>query len=152
MPYRLITEKEHNAIRSSSHNNLDVEAWVDTILHPGPYKYSNFNLQYGSESSVTAFEPNEKGFRDVFGNVWTWCEDHFHPLDGFKTHDLYSDFSTPCFDCQHFMILGGSFISTGDTCTIFARSHFRPHFYQHAGFRLARYEDGNTSSDAVKML
>lgn len=151
MPYRLITEKEHNAMRSSSHSNLDVEARVDSILQPGPYKHVNFNLQHGSESSVTAFEPNEKGFRDVFGNVWSWCEDHFHPLSGFKEIPLYPDFSLPCYDSAHFMILGGSFISTGDNCSVFMRSHFRPHFYQHAGFRLARYEDGNPSSDAVDL-
>ena len=34
------------------------------------------------------------------------------------------------------MILGGSFISTGAEATAHARFHFRPHFFQHAGFRL----------------
>jgi putative 4-mercaptohistidine N1-methyltranferase len=34
------------------------------------------------------------------------------------------------------MILGGSFISTGDEASVFARFHFRPHFFQHAGFRI----------------
>ena len=34
------------------------------------------------------------------------------------------------------MILGGSFISTGDEASIWSRFHFRPHFFQHAGFRV----------------
>ena len=34
------------------------------------------------------------------------------------------------------MIVGGSFISTGDEASVFARFHFRPHFLQHSGFRL----------------
>ena len=46
------------------------------------------------------------------------------------------DFSTPCFDGQHNIIMGGSFISTGNEASVFARFHFRPHFYQHVGFRL----------------
>ena len=40
------------------------------------------------------------------------------------------------FDGRHQMILGGSFISTGDEVSTWARFHFRPHFFQHAGFRL----------------
>merc|ERR1719464_2111786 len=71
------------------------------------------------------------------GNAWEWTEDHFNPLDGFEVHHVYDDFSTPCFDGRHNMIMGGSFISTGDNgASIFCRYHFRPHFLQHSGFRL----------------
>ncbi len=49
---------------------------------------------------------------------------------------MYDDFSSPCFDGKHSMIVGGSFISTGDEASVFARFHFRPHFLQHSGFRL----------------
>ncbi len=150
VPYRLITEKEHNAMRSSAQGTLDGVSRVDAVMLDGPHE-ANINLSFGSESSVTAFAPNDKGFRDVFGNVWQWCEDHFHPLQGFKIHELYHDFSTPCFDAVHFMMLGGSFISTGDSSSIFSRSHFRPHFYQHAGFRLAKYEDNLPQSSAVNI-
>ena len=108
----------------------------------------NSNLLSGGESPVHALTANGKGFRDVFGNVWQWCEDHFHPLAGAKPHPYYDDFSTPCYDGEHQMILGGSFISTGDEASHFARFHFRPHFFQHAGFRIARSEDGNPASDA----
>ncbi len=70
--------------------------------------------------------------------MWEWCEDHFNGLPGFKTSYLYDDFSTPCFDGRHNMIMGGSWASTGDLASCFARYMFRRHFYQHCGFRLAR--------------
>ncbi|NBX03636.1 MAG: putative 4-mercaptohistidine N1-methyltransferase, partial [Alphaproteobacteria bacterium] len=108
----------------------------------------NLGLQAGSERSVSASAANSKGFHDAFGNVWQWQEDHFHPLEGAKPHPYYDDFSLPCYDGEHQMILGGSFISTGDEASAFARFHFRPHFFQHAGLRIARSEDGNTASDA----
>merc|ERR1719152_342471 len=79
------------------------------------------------------------------GNVWEWCGDDFHPLDGFRVHPLYDDFSTPCFDGAHNMIMGGSWASTGNEASAFARFHFRPHFFQHAGFRLTTSAAGNAS-------
>jgi putative 4-mercaptohistidine N1-methyltranferase len=79
------------------------------------------------------------------GNAWQWCEDHFNPLSGSKLDPLYEDFSVPCYDGKHQMLLGGSFVSTGDEASIWARFHFRPHFYQHAGVRVVRSAgDGNT--------
>jgi len=30
--------------------------------------------------------------------------DFFYGLPGFQTHDLYDDFSTPCFDSEHNMM------------------------------------------------
>ena len=53
------------------------------------------------------FPPNKAGIYDLHGNVWTWVEDHFNGLDGFSTSYLYDDFSSPCFDSRHSMILGG---------------------------------------------
>ena len=88
---------------------------------------------------------------DLSGNVWEWCEDDFHPLDGFKIHPIYDDFSTPCFDGLHNMILGGSFVSTGDEASMWARFHFRPHFHQHAGFRLAISDNNTFSSHRTKI-
>ena len=84
------------------------------------------------------FPANAKGFHDVFGNVWEWVEDNFNGLPGSKTHYLYDDFSTPCYDGRHNLIMGSSWISTGDEASDFARFMFRRHFYQHCGFRLAR--------------
>jgi SAM-dependent methyltransferase len=87
-------------------------------------------------SPVDAMPLNDKGFADVFGNAWEWMVDYFSPLPGFQVHPIYEDFSTPCFDGLHNVIMGGSFISTGNEASIHSRFHFRPHFYQHASFRL----------------
>lgn len=122
--YRLITEAEHHRLRPS--NTIDVSRY-------------NLSLASGAERPVgldiDASRDNEAG--DLFGNVWQWCEDEFNPLDGFAVNKYYDDFSVPCFDGEHQMMLGGSFISTGDEATTWARFHFRPHFFQHAGFRIA---------------
>ncbi|MET3133086.1 5-histidylcysteine sulfoxide synthase/putative 4-mercaptohistidine N1-methyltransferase [Oxalobacteraceae bacterium GrIS 1.11] len=114
--YRLPTEAEYTLLRGAGD--------AGASLH----------LAHGSERSVLASAPNAAGVRDIGGNLWDWCEDDFHPLDGFKVHPHYDDFSTPCFDGEHAMILGGSFISTGNEASPTARFHFRRHFFQHAGF------------------
>jgi len=85
------------------------------------------NLCYGSEFPSNLAR-NEKGFYDVFGNAWEHCLDVFNPLDDYSVHNYYQDFSMPCFDGRHNMIMGGSFVSTGDEASKFARFHFRPHF------------------------
>ena len=157
-PYRLLQEKEHMAMRDAAQQALvnaqqdhEFPLLNDPVMNPagGRHVRINHNLMLGSEGPVTQFSENAKGFNDVFGNVWQWCEDAFHPLPDFAIHPYYVDFSTPCFDNQHQMILGGSFISTGDEASVFARFHFRPHFFQHAGFRLAQ-GDKNSLSEGSK--
>ena len=102
---------------------------------------SNLNLAFSSQNPVDQFEPSHTGHRDTTGNAWEWTEDHFNPLKGFEVHHVYDDFSTPCFDGKHSMIVGGSFMSTGDEASVFARFHFRPHFLQHSGFRLVASDE-----------
>ena len=61
--------------------------------------YMSIHLQ-----PVNMFPANSMGFYDVYGNVWEWLEDQFNGLPGFKTHYLYDDFSSPCFDGRHTMM------------------------------------------------
>jgi putative 4-mercaptohistidine N1-methyltranferase len=133
LPYRLLTEAEHHMLRDDKE-----------------YVWNN-SLRSGGEVGVSHNPANDKGFYDVFGNVWQWCEDHFHPLPGNAPHPYYDDFSVPCYDGEHQIILGGSFISSGDEASIWARFHFRPHFMQHVGFRIVRSEDGNPACDARRI-
>lgn len=145
-PYRLISEVEHHLIRDSSTNDTSKAHMRDFLLaysgsqmwdaSSGNNKY-NSNLAFGSHTPVDLLQPSDRGFHDTFGNVWQWSADDFNMLDGFEVHPLYLDFSSPCFDGLHTIILGGSFMSTGDEASIFSRFHFRPHFNQHAGFRMA---------------
>lgn len=136
--YRLLTEAEHQALRTVA-VAPSTGAPIDPVMAAsGCAAQFNLNFHSGSESPVDHFPPNQHGFSDVFGNVWQWCEDHFHPLPQSQPHPYYDDFSAPCYDGEHQMILGGSFISTGDEASIWSRFHFRPHFFQHAGFRLVQ--------------
>jgi len=144
---RIITELEHNAIRSpqqvaerSSGSNVE-----DPVLHSNDGRLSNtsgfnLNLSHSSMSPVNSSPANERGFHDVFGNAWQWTKDYFSALPGFEVHPFYEDFSTPCFDGLHHVIQGGSFISTGNEASIYSRFHFRPHFYQHSSFRVVEQE------------
>jgi 5-histidylcysteine sulfoxide synthase len=136
--YRLLTEAEHHAIRQAGKY-----FGSDTTNKSADALY-NANLRWGSETPVNFAESNnqDKVF-DLFGNVWQWCEDHFNPLAGSHVHPYYDDFSTPCYDGEHQMIMGGSFVSTGDEASSWARFHFRPHFFQHAGFRIVHSPSGS---------
>ena len=139
--HRVLTEAEHHAIRD------ELAKTPSGLLDDD--RARNVNLAWGSQSSVDAFPPTQRGFHDVFGNVWEWCEDFFQPLPGFGAHPLYDDFSTPCFDGKHHVVLGGSFLSTGAEAAAFARFQFRPHFFQHAGFRLASSDRVDGPRDAA---
>ncbi len=48
------------------------------------------------------------GFHDVFGNVWEWTEDHFNGLPGYASDPIYDDFSAPCFDGRHTLMMVGT--------------------------------------------
>lgn len=160
---RITTEAEHQLLRDEQ-NLLEKELPVERLGELDPamslsgqecinVRGYNYQLAYSSACPVDAHQPNSKGLHDVFGNVWHWCLDYFCPFPGFDVHPVYDDFSTPCFDGKHNVILGGSFMSCGQLASAFARYHFRPHFFQHAGFRVVvpsedEVEPRTTSMDA----
>ncbi len=108
-------------------------------------KRANINLSHFiSPCSVDRFEFN--GIFDVIGNVWQWSDTTIDGFKGFKVHPAYDDFSTPTFDNKHNLIKGGSFISTGNEATKYARYAFRRHFFQHAGFRYIKKDNVKKAS------
>lgn len=140
---RVLTELEHHRIRDPSLLDVSLGTKREPVMQHagGPEMLKlgyNLNMSYGSETPVDLLPPSASGFHDVMGNTWEWCEDHFSALPGFKVHPYYDDFSLPCFDALHNIIIGGSWMSTGDEASIFARFHFRPHFHQFSSFRLVR--------------
>eukprot|EP00536_Pseudo-nitzschia_multiseries_P011021 jgi/Psemu1/289448/fgenesh1_pg.356_\ len=148
-PYRILTEAEHHVIRHKE-NNLEAarkDVSADKVMvtsgedFPAGVNGTNLNLAFSSQNPVDQFAPSHTGHKDTTGNAWEWTEDHFNPLKGFEVHHVYDDFSSPCFDGKHSMIVGGSFASTGDEASVFARFHFRPHFLQHSGFRLVASDE-----------
>lgn len=136
--YHLTTEPIHQLLRDPADRSSDTTG--DAVMagsSTGELTGKNFNFSHLSFSPVDALPPTQSGFHDVFGNAWEWCEDMFSALPGFYVHRYYDDFSAPCFDGEHHVIMGGSFVSSGDNgASKFARYHFRPHFFQHAGFRV----------------
>eukprot|EP00584_Thalassiosira_punctigera_P000522 CAMPEP_0172526622 /NCGR_PEP_ID=MMETSP1067-20121228/1484_1 /TAXON_ID=265564 ORGANISM="Thalassiosira punctigera, Strain Tpunct2005C2" /NCGR_SAMPLE_ID=MMETSP1067 /ASSEMBLY_ACC=CAM_ASM_000444 /LENGTH=993 /DNA_ID=CAMNT_0013310161 /DNA_START=78 /DNA_END=3059 /DNA_ORIENTATION=+ len=148
-PLRVLTEAEHQILRHDEHN-LDAarsKVEADKVMVTSGAQFShgptgaNLNMAFSSHNPVDAFPPSHTGHHDTVGNAWEWTEDHFNPLKNFEAHHVYDDFSTPCFDGKHSMIVGGSFMSTGDEASVFARFHFRPHFLQHSGFRLVASDE-----------
>mgnify|MGYP000007274004 CR=1 FL=1 len=102
----------------------------------------NINLEkFASSCPVTMFPQGD--FFDVVGNVWQWTRTPIMPFNGFGVHPLYDDFSVPTFDGRHNLMLGGSWISTGNVAIASARYAFRRHFFQHAGFRTIVEEPGS---------
>lgn len=127
---RLLSEAEWRILAN------DAIAQHNPDLADGHY---NLHLRYGSPwAASTAPEQGTLGLRDVLGNVWTWLSDDWNPLEGFSPHPYYQDFSSPYFDKDHGMMLGGSWASTGLSASPNYRLWFRREFMQHAGFRLAK--------------
>ena len=129
--WRLLSEAEFTLI---ANENLQKDT------EPVFTKNYNLNMAFGSPTPV-GFMKNaqtESGFNDIYGNVWDWLNDDFYPLPGFEVHPWYEDFSLPFFDEEHSMMLGGSWVTTGTGASHFYRLWFRRHFFQHAGFRMAR--------------
>ena len=88
---------------------------------------------WASPCPVTQFAHGE--LYDVAGNVWQWTETPIYPFPGFDVHTIYDDFTTPTFDGRHNLMMGGSWVSSGNASRRDARYAFRRHFFQHAGFR-----------------
>lgn len=139
--FRVMTELEHHAIRDHQQKS-DAQTGADPVLRSPETQQLNANMRFSSMSPVDAFPANSQGFYDVMGNAWEWTEDYFSALPGFQVHKFYEDFSTPCFDGLHHVIMGSSFVSTGNEASIYSRYHFRPHFHQHASFRLVQVDSG----------
>jgi putative 4-mercaptohistidine N1-methyltranferase len=137
----VIRHQDHNLVAARNDVNADKVMVTSGEDFPLGSTGSNLNLAFSSQNPVDYFAPSHTGHRDTTGNAWEWTEDHFNPLPGFEVHHVYDDFSSPCFDGKHSIIVGGSFMSTGDEASVFARFHFRPHFLQHSGFRLVASDD-----------
>jgi formylglycine-generating enzyme required for sulfatase activity len=58
------------------------------IAWPGAYRGG---LACCGCSPVDALPATDKGFHDVFGSAWEWCEDHFSALPGTKAMHRVDD-------------------------------------------------------------
>jgi 5-histidylcysteine sulfoxide synthase/putative 4-mercaptohistidine N1-methyltranferase len=109
-------------------------------LENGIVAQANLHLDHAASSCPVNRHAHGSLF-DVVGNVWQWTETAIYPLDKFKVHPLYDDFTMPTFDGRHNLFKGGSWISCGNESRRSARYAFRKHFFQHAGFRYVIAEE-----------
>ena len=127
---RLLYEAEWKLLTDRYFNN--------ELLDFDSYGNFNTNFRFGSPSPVGYYALNSDLPTDLLGNVWEILSNDFYPLDGFKVHSYYKDFSLPFFDSDHCMMAGGSWASTGNSASRYYRLWFRRDFIQHAGFRLVK--------------
>tara|TARA_B100000424_G_scaffold14638_1_gene10740 strand:+ start:1173 stop:2549 length:1377 start_codon:yes stop_codon:yes gene_type:complete len=88
---RLPTESEWEY--TSTNGGKTVYPWGNKMI-------KNLNLNYsGSVCDVNSFVEgdNHFGVRQLFGNVWEWCEEPIYPYDGFEIDPIYREFSYPFF-------------------------------------------------------
>ncbi len=122
---RMPTEAEWTLLHSQA-----VPDQYDEIEAPG-----NLNLRNEMSACPITRHAFTNGFFDVIGNVWQWTETAIDGFDGFETHPIYDDFSTPTFDGKHNLFKGGAWISTGNLAIRDSRYAFRRHFNQFSGLR-----------------
>jgi formylglycine-generating enzyme required for sulfatase activity len=119
----------------------------------GNYSYANgpqgtYRVQ---TIEVGSFPANAWGLHDMHGNVWEWCEDHWHgsykgaPTDG-------SAWLNPKAEVDELRLLrGGSWFNNPGYCRSAYRIYFHPDIqYSDVGFRVCCLPQGCSSTAARK--
>ena len=101
-------------------------------------EWANHNGNIGETTPVGQFPPNAFGLYDMHGNMWEWCEDHWHqnygvdggaPTDGSAWLKQDSGASR--------VLRGGSWDNLPRTCRSACRYDYDPGFrYYSIGFRV----------------
>jgi formylglycine-generating enzyme required for sulfatase activity len=105
--------------------------------YPGAYGPGRLGNYRKKTTPVREFSPNEFGLYDMHGNVWEWCEDHWHgdykgaPIDG----KSWIDKMTETDDRRVFR--GGSLGDLPRVCSSVSRNAFSPAAAHYSvGFRV----------------
>jgi ergothioneine biosynthesis protein EgtB len=76
------------------------------------------------------------GVHDLMGNGWEWTSTIFAPLPGFTPMASYPEYSADFFDGRHYVLKGGSPVTSRELLRRSFRNWFRPHYpYVYAKFR-----------------
>uniref|UniRef100_A0A7S2HUB9 Sulfatase-modifying factor enzyme-like domain-containing protein n=1 Tax=Zooxanthella nutricula TaxID=1333877 RepID=A0A7S2HUB9_9DINO len=104
---RLPMEDEHMRMRDSVPTDLQ-----DSAHGPawGAWTPGNINLAFWASSCPVDTFKSPLGLYDVLGNVWQHCLTPIDVLEGFETHPLYDDFTTPTIGEAHSRIMGGAWM------------------------------------------
>jgi formylglycine-generating enzyme required for sulfatase activity len=110
-----------NAAPNGAHGNFDFAHWdpVSVYAHPG-----------GNSSS---------GVSQMIGNGWEWTSTPFKGFDGFEASSYYPGYSANFFDDEHFVLKGGSPVTSRNLLRRSFRNWFRKDYpYVYSTIRLMR--------------
>ena len=109
---------------------------------------ANFNgtFPYGSDlkgtfraqtTDVTSFPANDWGLQDMHGNVWEWCEDHWHGNYDFAPEDDQPWLIPAAGPDEGRLLRGGSWVALPGYCRSAYRINFHPDYRSFTiGFRV----------------
>jgi formylglycine-generating enzyme required for sulfatase activity len=108
--------------------NYRPEDWKisDTTTYPGVYGPGRLGTYRQKTTPVKEFPPNRFGLYDMHGNVWEWCEDHWHgdyegaPIDGKSWIDKTAETEASR------VLRGGSWLLAPGYCRSAVRDSFSP--------------------------
>jgi len=94
-------------------------------------------------SDVASFPANGWGLHDLHGNVWEWCEDHWHDRYNFAPGDYQPWLIPAAADDELRLLRGGSWNLYPGYCRSASRIHARPVYaYHDVGFRVVCLPQG----------
>jgi formylglycine-generating enzyme required for sulfatase activity len=109
--------------------------------YDGNYVYGNGRKGTNRKQTteVASFPANAWGFHDMHGNVWEWCEDHWHNSYNFAPGDDQPWLIPAAADEEPRLLRGGSWYFSPRFCRSAFRALNRPGYaYGHVGVRVVR--------------
>ena len=135
---RLPTEGEfHRAAYGTARGEERAFPWGD---EPPDFTRANFDLFRCDPVPVGSFPGGASfwGVADLLGNGWEWTATPFEGFPGFRPSPLYPAYSADFFDGRHFVMKGGSPVTSPEFLRRSFRNWFQAHYpYPYATFRCA---------------
>ncbi|MBV9700860.1 MAG: SUMF1/EgtB/PvdO family nonheme iron enzyme [Candidatus Eremiobacteraeota bacterium] len=132
---RLPTEAEyHRAAFGTPEGNERPFPWGDESPSAA---HGNFDFERFDPEPVDAHPAGDSawGVADLIGNGWEWTSTPFGPLPGFRPMASYPQYSADFFDGKHFVMKGGSPVTSRELI----RRSFRNWFYGDYPYMYAKF-------------
>ena len=136
---RLMTEAEyHRAAYGAPDGSERDMPWGDA---PPTAEHGAFDWQTWDPEPAGSHPSGASawGVHDLVGNGWEWTATTFGPLPGFEPMVTYPQYSADFFDDQHFIVKGGSPVTSRELIRRSLRNWYRSAYpYVYAKFRCVR--------------
>ena len=103
--------------------------------------HGNFDFAHWDPVSVKAHPGGDSGYgvSQMIGNGWEWTSTPFRGFDGFKASSYYPTYSANFFDDEHYVLKGGSPVTSRNLLRRSFRNWFRADYpYVYSTIRLVR--------------